>query len=244
MNTHEYQLDLAVTIVDRGRDKKVLTIYKSLGITSWMNVYGRGTASSEILQYLGLGEPERDVQFSLISRGMVPQFTEQLKQKLSIEKPGQGIMFTIPVSSIAGRRTLEKICAPSNSANENAKEVSPMEETRSADTTFEYSLIVTILNSGSAEAVMEAAKNAGAGGGTVIHGRGLNAKNAEKFFGFTIQAEKDMLLIVAKTSEKDAIMRAIAASQDMTAEGRGMTFSLPVNGLLGISRMMQTENAE
>ena len=244
MNTHEYQLDLAVTIVDRGQDKKVLSICRSLGIHTWMNLYGRGTATSDVLQYLGLGEPERDVQVALMSRCMVPQFREQLKQRLSIEKPGHGIMFTIPVSSIAGRHTLEKICAPSGNTNENAKEVSPMEETRPADTTFEYSLIVTILNSGSAEDVMEAAKKAGAGGGTVLHGRGLNAKNAEKFFGFTIQAEKDMLLIVAKTAEKDAIMRAIAVSQDMTAEGRGMTFSLPVNGLMGISRMMQTESAE
>ncbi len=244
MNKQEYQLDLAVTVVDRGQDKKVLSICKALGITAWMNVFGRGTASSDVLQYLGLGEPERDVQFTLISRAAVPRLTELLKQKLSIEKPGHGIMFTIPVGSIAGRRTLERICAPTGNANENAKEVPPMEETRSADMTFEYSLIVTILNSGSAEDVMEAAKKAGAGGGTVIHGRGLNAKNAEKFFGFTIQAEKDMLLIVAKTAEKDAIMLAIAASQDMTAEGRGMTFSLPVNGLLGISRMMQTDTAE
>lgn len=244
MNKQEYQLDLAVTVVDRGKDKKVLSIYKAMSLPVWMNVYGRGTASNEVLQVLGLGEPEKDVQFTLLSRSAVPQFTELLKQKLSMEKPGHGIMFTIPVSSIAGRRTLEKICTPTDSANENAKEVPPMEETKSADMTFEYSLIVTILNSGSAEAVMEAAKNAGAGGGTVIHGRGLNAKNAEKFFGFTIQAEKDMLLIVAKTTEKDDIMRAIAASQDMTAEGRGMTFSLPVNGLFGISRMMQTDGAE
>ena len=119
-----------------------------------------------------------------------------------------------------------------------------MEETKSAAMEFEYSLIVTILNSGSAETVMEAARKAGAGGGTVLHGRGLNAKNAEKFFGFTIQAEKDMLLIVARTAEKDAIMRAIAESEDMTAEGRGMTFSLPVNSLMGISRMMKADKAE
>ena len=114
-------------------------------------------------------------------------------------------------------------------------------EQKKSETGYEYSLIVTILNSGSAETVMESAKKAGAGGGTVIHGRGLNAKNAEKFFGFTIQAEKDMLLIVARTSEKDAIMRAIAEAEDMTAEGRGITFSLPLDSLAGISRMMKTE---
>lgn len=239
MNTQEYKLDLVVTIVDRGQDKKVLSMYRSLSVTSWMSTYGRGTATSEMLQYLGLGEPEKDVQFAVVPRTLTPEIITELSKRLSIEKPGHGIVFTIPLSSIAGRRALSEVLDAGNTP-QKAKEASHMQQNRS-DTAYEYSLIVTILNSGSAETVMEAATKAGAGGGTVIHGRGLNAKNAEKFFGFTIQAEKDMLLIVARTSEKDAIMRAIAEAENMTAEGRGITFSLPVDSLAGISRMMKSE---
>lgn len=239
MNKQEYKLDLVVTIVDRGQDKKVLSMYRSMSVTSWMSTYGRGTATSEMLQYLGLGEPEKDVQFAVVPRALTPDIITELSKRISIEKPGHGIVFTVPLSSIAGRRALSEVC-DAGSSPKKAKEASHMDQKRS-DTGYEYSLIVTILNSGSAETVMEAAKKAGAGGGTVIHGRGLNAKNAEKFFGFTIQAEKDMLLIVAHTAEKDAIMRAIAEAEDMTAEGRGITFSLPVDSLAGISRMMKTE---
>ena len=241
MKKTEYPLSLAVTIVDRGQAKKVLSIYKAMGISAWMNIFGRGTATSEILQYLGLGESERDVQFAIMPRSMTPALFAQLKERFSLDKPGRGIAFTVPLSSIAGRRSLERISAPAKN-QQKTKETPAMEEMHSAS--YEYSLIVTILNSGSAETVMEAATKAGAGGGTVLHGLGLNAKNAEKFFGFTIQAEKDMLLIVARTGEKDAIMRAIAEAEDMTAEGRGMTFSLPVDSLAGITRMMQTEPAE
>ncbi len=239
MNKQGYKLDLVVTIVDRGQDKKVLSMYRSMSVTTWMSTYGRGTATSEMLQYLGLGEPEKDVQLALVPRSLTPEIFSELEKRISITKPGHGIVFSIPLSSIAGRRALEEICDAGDQVKK-AKEESSMEESRSAKA-YEYSLIVTILNSGSAEAVMDAATKAGAGGGTVIHGRGLNAKNAEKFFGFTIQAEKDMLLIVARTSEKDAIMRAIAEAEDMTAEGRGITFSLPVDSLAGISRMMKTE---
>lgn len=239
MNNQEYKLDLVVTIVDHGQDKKILAMYRSMSVTTWMSTYGRGTAPSEMMQYLGLGEPEKDVQFAVVPRAIVPEIFGELSKRISIEKPGHGIVFTVPLSSIAGRRALKEICETGNSLKK-AKEAPTMEEKKSG-APYEYSLIVTILNSGSAEAVMDAARKAGAGGGTVIHGRGLNAKNAEKFFGFTIQAEKDMLLIVARTTEKDAIMRAIAEAEDMTAEGRGITFSLPVDSLAGISRMMKTE---
>ncbi len=239
MSTQEYKLDLLVTVVDHGLDKKVLSMYRSMSVTSWMSTYGRGTATSEMLQYLGLGEPEKDVQFAVVPSFAVADIFAELHKRLSLDKPGRGIAFTVPLSSIAGRRALADICDIGNPLKK-AKEASLMEEKKAA-ATYEYSLIITILNSGSAETVMEAAKKAGAGGGTVIHGRGLNAKNAEKFFGFTIQAEKDMLLIVARTEEKDAIMRAIAEAENMTAEGRGITFSLPVDSLAGISRMMKTE---
>ena len=240
MNTQPYKLDLVITIVDRGQDKKVLSMYRSMSVTSWMSTYGRGTASSEMLQYLGLGEPEKDVQLAVVPRALVPDIFDELEKRISIAKPGHGIVFTVPLSSIAGRRALSDICTVTANTAKKSKEAPAMEESRSQKE-YEYSLIVTILNSGSAETVMEAATKAGAGGGTVIHGRGLNAKNAEKFFGFTIQAEKDMLLIVARTAEKDKIMRAIAEAEDMTAEGRGITFSLPVDSLAGISRMMKTE---
>lgn len=240
MNNQQYALDLVITIVDHGQDKKVLSMYRTMSVTSWMSTYGRGTAPSEILQYLGLGEAEKDVQLAVVPRSLIPDIFAELEKRLSLAKPGHGIVFTVPLSSIAGRRALTDIYAPAANTARKTKEESPMEQNKSTKE-YEYSLIVTILNSGSAETVMEAATKAGAGGGTVIHGRGLNAKNAEKFFGFTIQAEKDMLLIVSRTGEKDKIMRAIAEAEDMTAEGRGITFSLPVDSLAGISRMMKTD---
>ena len=109
-----------------------------------------------------------------------------------------------------------------------------MEETRPADTTFEYSLIVTILNSGSAEDVMEAAKKAGAGGGTLVHSRGIETQEATAFWGLSMQEEKEIVLIIAEHDSKLKIMSTIGEKCGMNTEAKGLVLSLPIDSVMGI----------
>lgn len=53
-----------------------------------------------------------------------------------------------------------------------------------------YEMILCIVNAGFSETVMEAAKEVGARGGTVIHARGTANKEAEQYFHITIQLER------------------------------------------------------
>ena len=99
-----------------------------------------------------------------------------------------------------------------------------------------YELIITIITRGFSDDVMEAARAAGAGGGTIVHARGTGAHEAEKLFGITIQPEKELILILAEASVRNTIMTAITKAAGLGTEGAGITFSLPVSDVLGVSR--------
>jgi nitrogen regulatory protein P-II 1 len=105
-----------------------------------------------------------------------------------------------------------------------------------------YALIVTILNRGFADQAMDAAKRAGAHGGTVLHARGSGIHEAEKFFGVQIQPEKEVVLILVQVEAKDEIIRAIVQEAGLNKEGRGLTFALPVDDVAGIVHLMRHES--
>lgn len=104
-----------------------------------------------------------------------------------------------------------------------------------------YELILVIVNRGFSDVVMDAAKEAGAHGGTVFLARGTGAKDTQKFFGITIQPEKEVVMILVPADKKRDIMRAVGRGANLTKEGRGVAFSLPVDDVVGVVRMMSEE---
>ena len=99
---------------------------------------------------------------------------------------------------------------------------------------FDYELIVVILNEGHSDMVMDAARSAGAGGGTVLHAKGTGSKRGEKFFGVSLADEKDMVYIIAYADEKAAIMRAINENAGPGTKAGAICFSLPVSSVAGL----------
>ena len=98
-----------------------------------------------------------------------------------------------------------------------------------------YEAIFCIVNAGYSELVMDAAKEVGARGGTVIHARGTANKEAEQYFKITIQPEKDIVMILVPLTIKDAVLHAIYKSAGLKTEGQGIAFSLPVDDVVGLS---------
>ena len=94
-------------------------------------------------------------------------------------------------------------------------------------------LILTVCNKGNTDIVMDAARSAGATGGTVVKAHGTGAELA-KFFGVTISEEKEMVYIVAKREERDKIMYAIMEKAGKNTPAFGVVFALPVESVLGI----------
>lgn len=95
-------------------------------------------------------------------------------------------------------------------------------------------LIITVVNRGFSDEVMDAARAAGAGGGTILYGRGTAAAGAQKFFGITIEPEKEVLMILTTSTQRSAIMKAIGQAAGLTTDGKGMSFSVPVDEAVGL----------
>lgn len=101
-----------------------------------------------------------------------------------------------------------------------------------------FSLIVTVVNNGFSDYVMDASRRAGASGGTVIKGRGTGDLETENFLGVVIQPEKEIVLTVAKEADKNSIMKTIADDLSLNMEHRGFCFSVPVDNISGVAHLV------
>ena len=98
-----------------------------------------------------------------------------------------------------------------------------------------YEMILCIVNAGFSELVMDAAKEEGARGGTVIHARGTANKEAEQFFHIAIQPDKEIVMILVPVDIKDNVLHAIYKNAGLKSEGMGIAVSVPVDEVVGIS---------
>ncbi|MBR2074018.1 MAG: P-II family nitrogen regulator [Fibrobacter sp.] len=98
-----------------------------------------------------------------------------------------------------------------------------------------HEMIMCIVNAGFSETVMEAAKSAGARGGTILNGRGTANKEAESFFHIAIQPEKEVVMILVSAEIKDAVLHALYQKAGLDTMGQGIAFSLPVDEVVGLT---------
>lgn len=215
-------MDFVAAIVDRSKAADMLELYGSHGLPIVLTMLGQGTATSEHLNLYGLEATEKALVASVACGDMTKQLMKSAKRKLFIDIPGNGIMLAVPVKSVGGGRTLAFLTG--NNAPDGA--VPKMK--------FEHELIMAIINEGHTDTVMDAARSAGAAGGTVLHAKGTGGKQAEKFLGVSIAQEKELIIIVSKASEKAKIMKAIAEQAGPGTPSGAISFSLPISAVAGL----------
>lgn len=228
------ELYMLVTITDRNLTKRFTTYYKEQGLDISMITVGRGTAASEILDYFGLEGSEKSVFFHVVTGEKWREVKMGLRKKLQIDVPGIGIAFTIPLSSIGGKKALNYLTS--------GQEFVKGEESTLKDT--KYELLVVIANQGYTELVMDAARRVHAAGGTVIHAKGTGTDKAEKFLGVTLVPEKEIVFIVVNRERKNDIMRAIMEEAGLESKARSIVFSLPVTDTAGMRLLEEIEMDE
>ncbi|MCI8811245.1 MAG: P-II family nitrogen regulator [Oscillibacter sp.] len=212
---------LMITITDRSRGVEFASWFQEQGIPLVLAALGRGTASTEILDYLGLEATEKVVLMLVAPRS--PRLVRKAERELWLDVPGRGILMTVPVSAIGGAKTRDYLL------RQEAEEVMEKEIT--------HELIVIITNRGHTDRVMDAARSAGAAGGTTIHAKGTGTELAKKFFGVSIAAEKEMVFILARAVDRSPIMKAVMAQAGMQTEAQSVVFSLPVSDIAGLRRL-------
>lgn len=225
MKQKEDRLDALITIVDYSYGNTLNDLFKKVNIPISLITHGYGSAKSEVYDILGFS-PKKIIAVSVVKDEESTPILNKLRSKLSFDKKGTGIAFTIRMSSVSSH--LHNLYKQSEINLELEREAKDMEAKD------EYSLIIAIVDTGHFDGVMDAAKRAGASGGTLVHARGLGSKEAEKFLGITIQPEKDVVLILAPKEKKSEIMQSITKEVGLNTEGRGICFSLPVNDTVGL----------
>lgn len=99
-------------------------------------------------------------------------------------------------------------------------------------------LIVAIINRGFSDYVVSSARDAGATGATILYGRGTS-NVGKAIMGISLQAEREIVLILVDSADKRKIMQAIDNSTSLMEEGRGLCFSLPVSAVYGLKRVAE-----
>lgn len=189
------------------------------------NFFANGTATTTILNYMGLEQTDKIMFGVMIRDEDVPTIKKDLRNQLNISGAGNGIAVFIPVDGIGGESAKKCLIgeAPLVKGEEKMENVNQSK----------LVLLITIADKGNSETVMEAARSAGATGGTTVKAKGTGTQIA-KFFGVSISEEKEMIYIVCKRELRDGIMRAIMEKAGKNTDAHGIVFSLPVDSVCGI----------
>ena len=100
--------------------------------------------------------------------------------------------------------------------------------------TDNFEVVFAIVNSGYADDVMAVAKAQGVRGGTILGARGVVNENAAAFFGITLHADKEILMMVVEKTIRDDVLNAIYKEMGMDKKAGGIAFSLPVSDVAGL----------
>ena len=103
-------------------------------------------------------------------------------------------------------------------------------------TTNNHEVIFAIVNAGFAEEAMDVAREQGARGGTILNARGVAKEEAAAFFGITLHAEKEILMMVVEKDIRDHVLNALYKQMGMQKKAQGIVFSLPVSDVAGLAK--------
>ena len=212
------ELFLLCCIVDNGKGSKVLRIAKNHGVKGGTVFMGVGTVRSRVLEFLALDDIRKEIVLMVVSRENGKAAIEALDHEMALHKPNHGIAFLVPVKSVAGVHNLGKYIE--------------FEDRAVTDTV--YNAIFTVVDKGQGESVVEAAKEAGARGATIIHARGSGIHETSMLFAMQIEPEKDMVLILAANDICSGIITSIREKLDIDEPGTGIIFSVGVSETYGL----------
>jgi len=224
-----HDLCLLNVIVKRDHDELLGRFFELNGVNTVTTMLCQGTAGKKLLSLLGLEETEKIFQYVMTTRPNAKKLMNGLISELGLNMPGSGVAFTVPVGSIAGASSLKHLTDGQEIILGEVSQMTP---------TFPYELIIAIANRGHADTVMDAARSAGAMGGTVIHAKGTNPYGENRFFGVSIADEKEMLMILTAACQKTAIMRAIMDQAGVESPAHTVMFALPVESVAGLRSVM------
>ncbi len=211
-----------ITIIRRSDAKEYEDFYISHGVSELYSLNCNGTVHKKTLDLLGIERTEKKLLMTVTHADTLKTLLRGLTTEMQIDLPDRGVAVAVPLASIGGAKLFEFF---TNTQPDLQKEAEEMNS--------DYELIVAICEKGFSDTVMDAARSAGAGGGTTIKAKGTRAESVEKFFGISLADEKEIIFIVSDTNKKKDIMRAIMQDAGINTAAHALVFSLPVSETAG-----------
>lgn len=206
---------LFFTIVDRGKANAVLRQAKQAGATGGTIFLGTGTVHSKLMNKLGLTETQKEILMISASNKLCDNLHEIVSDNLKLSKRNKGIAFSIPFKRYQSQE-------PKQEQERSAKKINPS-----------HYCIMTIIDRGRSRECIDAARAAGARGGTIIHGRGAGVPT-DYYFPLVIEPQKDIVMIITTKDKVASIRERIATDLQLDKTGTGIMFILPVNKTSGL----------
>ena len=214
-------MNYLISVVNPGAMDRVCEIAAVLDLPQTVTLLGHGTAVQSMLDLLGIESTEKRVIMTVANPEKTRKFIKEMRRQVYIGIPGHGIIMAVPIKSVGGGKTLAYL----NNGEQQSARYTPELSDR-------YELIVIVANEGRTDQVMNAARAAGATGGTVLHGKGTGSQN-KKFYNVSIAAEKEVILMVAPSDRKAAIMQSVLHHAGPDSDAGAVLFSLPVSEVAG-----------
>ncbi len=218
---------LLVSVVNLRDEVRMKEVLDECSVSLSFTFAGTGTARSAVLDYFGIGSTEKSVVLSLFPESDEELILRELRTKMSLYLVGRGISFTVPLAGVSQIIAGGITRAATNKTTDGSK-VMKSEERK-------YNLIIAAVAVNYVDAAMDAAREAGAAGGTIIRARTLDNAKAEQFIGISLAREQEILLILAKKEATLPIMNALSEKVGVKTEAAGTVFCVPVDRTAGIS---------
>ena len=217
------RMKIMMTILDRGDGIALSRLYEQNGVPLHLQIIAEGTATSEILNMLGLTHKEKEIMVGVAPESAIDGLMERLDDDYRGILSVRGLAFSIRLTAISGS------VANALSVNRTGKGGAAVNSEK------EHNLIWVSINHGYSDLVMQTARKAGATGGTVIRSRFVGADKLEQFHAITIQDERETLMIACDKSVRNAIMDAISKEHGLKTPQQAVVFSLPIDRLVKLS---------
>lgn len=210
--------EIVYVIVNYGVGSKVLHKAKEYGVSSGTVFLGKGTISNSLLNFLSLYDERKEIVLLGTYSDIADKALDKLNETFQFEKPNHGIVFSTGAVEVVGSMSYKSIVS---------------EEEERVNQSM-YQVIISVVNKGKAEDVIEAAKHAGSKGGTIMNARGSGLHDTAKLFSMEIEPEKEIVMILSKGEVTDAIVSSIREELKIDKPGNGIIFVQNVNRVYGI----------
>ncbi len=231
---------LLVSIVERRRGKDLIRLYDREGVTFHYQTIGRGTATSEIMDILGLESRDKDVLFSFASESLIHQLVYRMNNELRGSVDTKGIFFDLPLTGMSnmiaaafsiplGENRKETSSRITDAILEKAFQQETGKEKTDMSSENKHSLILVSVNQGYTENVLDTARALGARGGTILRARFSGAKALEKYHGLSLQTEKEIVIIIVPNELRNQIMDAVNENHGLRTEAQAVVCSMKVD---------------